>query len=66
MKFITVRDIKANFSGTIRDAQTSRVVVTNHGRPVALLVGVEGLDLETVVMSTDEELMALAAKRLKK
>jgi hypothetical protein len=35
------------------------VVVTNHGKPVMALIGIEGADLETVSLSTDPRFIAL-------
>jgi len=38
----------------VHHAQRERVVLTRHGQPAALLVGLAGQDLETVLLQRDE------------
>jgi prevent-host-death family protein len=65
MKIASVRDVKARLSAYIDEAQASRVIVTNHGRPVALVVGIEGLDLESAVRASDPEFWKMIETRRK-
>jgi prevent-host-death family protein len=53
MKIINVREAKNRLSEAIEASQGEHVVITRHGRPVALLRGVEGHDLEDVFYMTD-------------
>ena len=44
MKVVGIKEAK--LVECVRVAQQDRVVVTRNGKPVALIVGVEGMDLE--------------------
>lgn len=46
MKYISVKEMKAHFSEHIASSQLSPIVITNHGKPVAVLIGIEGMTLE--------------------
>ena len=47
----------------VRDAQREQVVVTRNGVPVALVVGVEGLDEEQVNLGSSDAFWNLIAER---
>ena len=49
MKVVAVRDAKASLSEYIAKAQQDRVLITKHGKPAALVIGVEGEDLEDLL-----------------
>jgi len=53
MKVVTVRQARSELSDVIAQAQKKPVFVTNHGRPVAMVLGIEGKDLETVLLEND-------------
>jgi len=53
MKTVPVRELQKKVKECIDDAQGDRVVITRHGKPAALLIGVEGKDWETLVLETD-------------
>jgi prevent-host-death family protein len=63
MKTITVRDLQKSIKEAVESAQRERVVVTRHGKPAAVLLGVEGRDWETVVLETSSELWKLIEER---
>jgi prevent-host-death family protein len=63
VKTISVRDLQKGIREAVDSAQSDRVVVTRHGRPAAILVGVEGEDWETVVLETSPELWELIERR---
>ena len=63
MKTITVRDLQKSIKEAVDSAQIERVVVTRHGQPAAVLLGVEGSDWETVVLETSPELWKLIEER---
>lgn len=57
MKFATVRDLKNQASAVLRDAAAGNdVLITSHGRPVAVLHGIKEGDLEDFVLSCHPEL----------
>lgn len=58
MKFATVRDLKNRTSELLRRAAGTDVVITSHGRPVAILHGLKEEDLEDWVLAHDPELRA--------
>jgi antitoxin (DNA-binding transcriptional repressor) of toxin-antitoxin stability system len=47
----------------VKDAQHERVLVTRNGRPVALIVGVEGMDEEQVQLASSNEFWTLISER---
>jgi len=49
MKVVAVREAKASLSEYIDKAQRDRVLITKHGKPAALVIGVEGEDLEDLL-----------------
>jgi prevent-host-death family protein len=44
MKTVTVRDLQKNVKACVDKVQDEGVVITRHGRPLAVLVGVEGVE----------------------
>jgi len=58
MKFATVRDLKNKTSEMIRRAAGTDVVITSHGRPVAILHGLKEADLEDWVLANHPGLRA--------
>lgn len=52
-----------NLDACVTDAQSDRVVVTRGGSPVALVVGVEGLDAEQVQLGASDEFWKLISER---
>jgi len=63
MKTVTVRDLQKQLRECIEASQEDRVVVTRHGRPAAVLVGIEGKDWESVILQTSAEFWKLIEKR---
>ena len=49
MKVVAVREMKASLSEYIEKAQRDRVLITKHGKPAALVIGVQGEDLEDLL-----------------
>jgi antitoxin (DNA-binding transcriptional repressor) of toxin-antitoxin stability system len=50
MKVVALREAKQQLSGCVVHAQLERVLITKQGRPAALMIGVEGHDLEHVLL----------------
>lgn len=63
MKFVGVREAQAQLSGLVDESQKERIVLTRHGQPIAVLTGVEGKDLEEVLLGQDPEFRKLIAER---
>ena len=53
MKMVNLRKARAELSAVVRQSQKSTVCLTVHGRPVAVLTGVDGKALEDVLLSWD-------------
>ena|SRR2546422_336271 len=53
MKVVAVREAKTGLSVTLDDAQRERVLITRNGRPCAIVIGVEGRDLEDVMLMSN-------------
>jgi prevent-host-death family protein len=49
MKLVAMHEAKAKLSEYIAASQKDRVLITNHGRPAAIVIGVEGEDLEDLM-----------------
>jgi antitoxin (DNA-binding transcriptional repressor) of toxin-antitoxin stability system len=63
LKTMSVRDLQKSIKEAVDHCQNERVIVTRHGRPTAVLVRVEGRDLETVELETSEGLWKLIEQR---
>lgn len=53
----------ATLDACIKDARHERVVITRKGKPVALVVGVEGLDEEQLQLGSSEKFWTLIEAR---
>lgn len=65
MKTINVRDFQKKVRETVQTAQEEQVVLTRHGSPVALVIGLEGMEWEDVVLQTSRPFWKLIEKRRK-
>jgi hypothetical protein len=54
---------QATLDVCVREAQRDRVLVTRDGLPVALVVGLEGLDEEQVQLGSSDEFWKLIVER---
>jgi prevent-host-death family protein len=63
MRIVGVRKAKDSFTSYLEQAQNDRIVITRHGQPIAVLSGVEGLDLEQVLAGMDDELWTAIEER---
>ncbi len=61
MKTVDIRE--TTLDACVLDAQQDRVVVTRGGNPVALVVGIEGLDEEQARLGGSDEFWKLIAAR---
>jgi prevent-host-death family protein len=65
MRTVTVRDLQKRVKECVDGAQEDRLVITRHGKPAAVMVGVEGEDWDTVVLQTDPKFWKLIRARRK-
>jgi len=63
MKVVGLRDAKQTLSDCIDHAQHERVLITRHGRPAAVVIGVEGEDLEDVLLQMDPKFWEMIEER---
>ena len=61
MKVIKIDE--ADINECVKDAQHERVVLIRRGKPVALIVGVAGMDLEQIALSHSDEFWQLIRER---
>ena len=65
MKTISVRELQQHVRDCVKASQKNRVVVTRHGAPTALIIGVEGSDWETLALQTNPSFWRLVEDRRK-
>jgi prevent-host-death family protein len=65
MKVVAVREAKQQLSGCIDRAQKERVLITRRGKPAALVIGVQGQDLEEVLLMQNPRFWELIEARRK-
>jgi prevent-host-death family protein len=65
VKTINVRHLQKRVRESVDVAQRERVVVTRHGRPAAVLIGVEGQDWEDLVFQTNPAFWRMIERRRK-
>jgi prevent-host-death family protein len=63
MKTINMRTLQTHVRDCVKASQRDRVVVTRHGTPTALIIGVEGVDWDTLAMQTNPSFWRLIAQR---
>ena len=53
MKLVALHEAKAKLSEYVAQSQRDRVLITSHGKPVAIVIGVEGESLEDLLTRAD-------------
>ena len=61
MKAISLKD--TSLDACVRDAQRGRIIITRDGKPVALVVGVAGLDAEQLELGSSAKFWELISHR---
>ena len=56
---------EASLETCVDDAQQERVVLTGNGKPLAIVVGVKGLDLEQIELGHSDEFWKMIRERRK-
>lgn len=65
MKVVALGKAKNELSTYVDQSQSDRVLITRHGRPAAVLIGVEGECIEDVLTASDDAFWALIEHRRK-
>lgn len=65
MKTVTARDLQKKIKECMDISQEDQVVITRHGKPAAVLVGVEGRDWEDLVLQTSPTFWQIIEDRRK-
>lgn len=63
MKTISVRELQKRIRDCVKASQRDRVVVTRHGIPTALIIGVNGTDWDTLALQTHPSFWRLIERR---
>src|SRR4051812_22028207 len=63
MKVVALGEAKNSLSEYVNQAQHGRVLVTRHGKPAALIIGVEGEDFEDLMTRSDPEFWRVIESR---
>lgn len=67
MNIAPLADVKARFSAYIKQLQTSPVIITKNGKPVAVMMGISDEDdLERVMLAVSPKFQALLDKAEKR
>ena len=63
MKLVGLKQAKARLSEFVDAAQRDRVLITRRGQPAALVIGVEGQDIEQVILGSDPAFWEMIEER---
>lgn len=63
MKTAALKEVKAKLSEYCERSQGERVLITKHGKPLALMIGVEGRTLEDVLTAMNPDFWRLVEER---
>jgi prevent-host-death family protein len=63
MKVVALREAKATLSSCVEAAQRDRVLITRHGKPAAIVIGVEGESLEDLLTVANPRFWELVESR---
>lgn len=65
MKTVSLREAKQQLSNYVARAQKDKILITKHGRPAAIVWGVEGHDFEDVIYMTNPDFWKMIHSRRK-
>jgi prevent-host-death family protein len=63
MKIVPLAEAKNELSAYVDKAQGDQVLITRHGKPAVLMIGVEGEDLEDLMTRADPHFWQMIAER---
>ena len=61
MKSVDIDQV--SLEGCVREAQRDRVIIKRGGKPVALIIGVEGLDEEQLELGSSDQFWTMIGQR---
>lgn len=59
MRTVDIAEATGSLSEYVREAEDEPLVLTRRGRPVAAVVPIHGVDMESLALSTNPEFIAL-------
>lgn len=65
MKFVALAEAKDRLSTYVEAAQHDRVVITRHGKPAVIMIGVDGDEIEDVLTMMDADFWRMIEERRK-
>jgi len=65
MRLVSVRDAKTHLSACLDSSQKEGIVVTHHGKPRSVVIGVEGYDLGDVMLMLNPDFWKMIESRRK-
>src|SRR5262249_36729703 len=65
MKIAAMNEVRARFAEFLQASQEGHVIVTSHGKPVAMIVGVKGQALDSLILRRDAVGARILAERRK-
>jgi prevent-host-death family protein len=65
MKTAALKEVKAKLSEYCERSQKERVLITRHGKPLVVMIGVDGQDIEDVLTAANPEFWRLVEERRK-
>lgn len=63
MKVVPLGHARNDLSAYVEEAQHDRILVTRHGKPAALIIGVAGEDFEDLMTSSDPKFWQMIEAR---
>jgi len=63
MKNIASKDLKENLDAVLNSAQAERIVISRHGKPCAVLVGIEDYDAEDLQLASSQDFWQMIHSR---
>ncbi len=63
MKMVSLE--QATLDTCVNEAQHERIVISRNGKPIALIVGIEGMDEEQLRLGSNDKFWKLVAERRK-
>jgi prevent-host-death family protein len=63
MKNIAAKELKADLDAVLNSAQSERIVISRHGKPCAVLVGIEDYDAEDLRLASSQDFWRMIHER---
>jgi len=63
VKTIGLREAKQSLSDCVARSQREEILLLRHGKPAALIIGVEGHDLEDLILQRDPKFWRMIRQR---